>query len=1035
LGARPSVAGAAILGARFFLQGASPVALALASPAYAAAAQDAAPPASDSSAFADQPQKPPAQAPIIITGSRIPRHDLTAVSPVTIITGQDYKLEGAVLTEDIINQLPQITPDQGAFISSGATGTSTVNLRDLGASRTLVLVNGRRLLPGDPTYPAGDINIIPSSLIQRVEVLTGGASSVYGSDAVSGVVNFILDTKLDGLRLDAQTSFYQHDNRNSDARSLLTAAGDPFPQGNTVDAANRNVDAAFGKSFLDGRGHLTVYGGYRKLSAITQDERDYSACTISADPTQPDGRFCGGSAVSATGTFATFFDAFHLGSDQTFLPGPAFFNFAPVNYYQRPGRRYTAGGFANLDLSSALKPYLELMYMDDRSVAQIAASGDFFGDTSTINCDNPMLSDQQRNSVCFDGNFVGQTPIFDNQGDVVRIDGAPIPFTDPVTGATYFEGNLLVGRRNVEGGPRQDDRRHQDLRLVGGASGDLGRGVTYDASYTASRVKFTDAYLNDVSITRLNRSIDVISDPATGAPVCRSVLTGEDPSCVPWDIFVLGGVTPEAAAYITLPASQTAMIEQRVANANATVDLQEWGIRSPWADEGPSLNVGAEYRRDSLDFRPDAAFQSGDLAGQGQPTIPFAGATTVKELFGEARIPLISHRFIDGLAIEGGFRHSWHSDGITKFAASSYKAALDLTPIRGIRFRASLQRAVRAPNIQELFAPVFPGFFDHDPCAGVSPTATAEQCEHTGVSAAQYGQIIANPFGEDVGGYNSIEGGNTSLGPETAKTRAIGVVLEPRFLPGFNATIDWYDIKIKGAVEVFGAQAIMDTCIATGDALFCNRIHRDSNGSLWQTLQGFVDDTNANIGERTSRGIDVSANYRRSLGRFGSANIEFFGSRLIKAITDNGGLSTPFDCAGLYGFPCDYPLPKWRHTARLTWNTRRGPGLSLEWRHTGKVTLAALNPDFGLIDFVSPFEERISPQDYFDLTVLFPIGRHYVLRLGARNIFDRAPPIVTQGNPGCANPHGGCNGNTFPQLYDPLGRYIFASVTVDLGAR
>src|SRR6185312_14057994 len=203
---------------------------------------------------------------------------------------------GAVLTEDIINQLPQVTPDQGAFISAGATVTATVNLRDLGASRTLVLVNGRRLLPGDPTYPAGDINIIPSALIQRVELLTGGASSVYGSDAVSGVINFILDTKLEGLRLDAQTSFYQHDNRNSGVRPLLADAGDPFPTGNTVEAANRDLDAAFGTGFLDGRGHVTVYGGYRKLFAITQAERDYSACTISDEG---DERFCGGSNVSA----------------------------------------------------------------------------------------------------------------------------------------------------------------------------------------------------------------------------------------------------------------------------------------------------------------------------------------------------------------------------------------------------------------------------------------------------------------------------------------------------------------------------------------------------------------------------------------------------------------------------------------------------------------------------------------------------------------------------------------------------------------
>jgi outer membrane receptor protein involved in Fe transport len=216
-----------------------------------------------------------------------------------MVTGQEYKLEGAVLTEDVINRLPQVTPDQGAFISAGATGTSTVNLRDLGASRTLLLVNGRRLLPGDPTYPAADINIIPSSLIKRVEVLTGGASSVYGSDAVSGVVNFILDTRLDGLRVDAQASFYQHDNRNSGLDALLGDAGDPVPIGNTVNGANRDVNAAFGTGFLNGRGHVTIYGGYRKLLAITQDERDYSACTVAAASDQ---RFCSGSNSSAVGT-------------------------------------------------------------------------------------------------------------------------------------------------------------------------------------------------------------------------------------------------------------------------------------------------------------------------------------------------------------------------------------------------------------------------------------------------------------------------------------------------------------------------------------------------------------------------------------------------------------------------------------------------------------------------------------------------------------------------------------------------------------
>jgi iron complex outermembrane receptor protein len=787
-----------------------------------------------------------------------------------------------------------------------------------------------------------------------------------------------------------------------------------------------DINAAFGTKFLGGRGHVTVYGGYRRLSAITQDRRDYSACTLDADPTDPihpDTIFCGGSGVSAVGTFATFFGKFHLGANQTFLPNLSFFNFAPDNYYQRPGRRYTAGGFANFELSDAVKPYVQIMYMDDRTVAQIAPSGDFFN-TFSINCDNPLLSDQQRSNVCFDGNFVGQTP---------GSDATPIPFTDPITGSTYFEGVLFVGRRNVEGGPRRDDRRHKDVRILAGFEGELGRGVTYDASYLSSRVKFTDAFANDASVTRMTRALDVVVDAKTGKPVCRSVLTGEDPSCVPWNIFLLGGVTPEAAAYIILPASQTATIKQEVADANATIELQQWGIASPWADEGPALNLGAEYRRDSLDFQPDSAFQNGDLAGQDQRVIPFTGRTNVKELFGEARVPLVSHRLVEGFAVEAGYRNSWHTDGASKFSTNSYKLALDLTAVRGMRFRASLQRAVRGPNIQELFAPTFPQGFDHDPCAGVSPSASEQQCLRSGVSASQYGQILAQPFGENVGGYNSIMGGNLGLGPEIAKTRAIGLVLEPHFLPGFNATVDWFDIDIKGAIQQIGAQTIMNTCIASGDPLFCQRIHRDVNGSLWQTPQGFIDDTNANIGALKVRGIDLNANYASDLNRFGSVNMQLLGSHLIRSIVDNGGLSTPFECAGLYGLPCTYPLPKWRHTARVTWQIRQGPAISVNWRHVGKVRLAALNPQLGLLHLVSPLETQIRAQDYFDLTSTVSLRPQLVLRLGIRNIFDRSPPIVTSGNAACLV--GTCNGNTYPQLYDPLGRYVFASVTINLQPR
>src|SRR4029079_4394711 len=175
------------------------------------------------------------------------------------------------------------------------------------------------------------------------------------------------------------------------------------------------------------------------------------------------------------------FDQFHLGLGRTFLPGPTFFNFSPYVYFQRPDRRYTAGGFANIELSTAFQPYVEAMYMDDRTVAQLAPSGDFQS-TFSVNCDNPLLSDQQRSLVCFNGNYLGQTPVFDRHHNLVRIEGEPIQFFDPLTGATYARGFLFLARRNVEGGPRRNDRRHTNSRLVGGFKGELGRGVSYDAS-------------------------------------------------------------------------------------------------------------------------------------------------------------------------------------------------------------------------------------------------------------------------------------------------------------------------------------------------------------------------------------------------------------------------------------------------------------------------------------------------------------------------------------------------------------------------
>lgn len=981
-----------------------------------AAVQGAAAPSSPS-----PPDNPEA---IIVTGSRIPRANLTAVSPVTIVKREEIELQGATNIEEALNQLPQVNPSQGEFVSAGATGTATVDLRGLGAVRTLVLVNGHRLMPGDPRFPVPDINSIPTSLIQRVEVLTGGAAAVYGSDAVAGVVNFILDTRFDGLRVDGLISGYQHNNRNRFMQGLLDQRQIPYPKGDAFDGRRDNASVAFGHSFFDDRAHVTLYGAFRRIAALSEDRRDYSSCALTARTVlgRPTSILeCGGALLSYPGNFSdNLGDTYQVTSDRTFVPGISRFNYAPFNFYQRPDKRYSAGGFANFDLSAAVQPYAEVMYMHDRSIAQTSPSGD--ANTETINCDNPLLSNQQRSLICRAGNFVGE------EGG-----GPPTQFVDPVTGATYNRGWLFIARRSVESGPTQDDLTHKSIRLLTGSRGELGHGASYDASYSFGRVDLDWESRNNLSITRLGRALDVVADTSTGQPICRSALIarelgpsapGADADCVPWDVFASGHVTPQSITYLSLSPFMRGTFKQQIGNVNVTAQLDRWGIGSPWAKEASAINVGAEYRKDSVDFEPDESIQNGDIAGFAPQVVPIRGSVDTREIFGEARVPLVTDKLVRRLALEGGFRKSWYENPRSKFSTDAYKLALDLTAVTGLRFRASQQRAIRAPNVQELFTPVRPDSFDRDPCAGGSPLASETQCALTGVSPTQYGHVVSNAA---LLGYNSIIGGNERLQPEIATTRSAGIILEPQFLPGFNSTVDWWDIKLKDAIAKIGAQTIVDTCIATGDPAFCTRIHRDPNGSLWLG-NGHVDDRQANIGGFDVRGIDVGANYLAPLGRMGSASLEFRGSYVLKWIVDNGGLSRAYDCSGLFGDPCDI-RPRWKHTVRGTWNQSQAFSLSAQWRHIGGVKLAALDPKFGLTDTVSPANTKLRAQDYFDVATVFRIGKRLVLRVGANNVLDRQPPLVVRNT--AAGDIGLVNGNTYPELYDALGRYVFASVTMN----
>ena len=404
---------------------------------------------------------------LVVTGSRIPQPNLSGVSPVTVVSDQELKLQGTTNVEDLLNSLPQVFADFGGGVSNGATGTATVNLRGLGSARTLVLIDGRRLMPGDPGTPSPDLNNIPAGLVKRVDVLTGGASAVYGSDAIGGVVNFIMNRDFEGVRLDSQYSFYQHNNSNAVARS--TIAGAPFPvalpKKNVRDGETTDFTFVAGVNAPDGKGNVTAYGSYRHTEGVLQSQRDYSACSLAAtsgaSPTIYDTRVCAGSSNSAFGRFRPLSGgnfSVNPNGTRTFInfSNALRFNYAPQNYFQRPDDRYTAGYFAHYKMSDMLELFSDFMFADDHTRAQIASSGLFQGTGSNgnstfgINCNNPLMSASQQLALC-----------------------------KANAGTPFIEQGLLGFR--FAGLPRIDDLRHTSYRFVVGGRGDLAEGWSYEA--------------------------------------------------------------------------------------------------------------------------------------------------------------------------------------------------------------------------------------------------------------------------------------------------------------------------------------------------------------------------------------------------------------------------------------------------------------------------------------------------------------------------------------------------------------------------
>jgi iron complex outermembrane receptor protein len=969
---------------------------------------------------------------VVVTGSRIATPNLDAVSPITAISAGEIANSGVTRVEDIINSLPQVVSDQGSGLSMGSNGTATIDLRGLGAQRTLVLINGRRLMGGDPGGAQGatpgyasaaDVNMVPVALIERIDVLSGGASSTYGADAVAGVVNFVMNDHFEGFRLDTNVSIYNHSNHESYWNPVLESNKFTPVSGTNWDAPNQNITAIMGHNFADGMGNIEAYLGWNHQVNATANQRDFSACVSSAS-SPPAPWACSGSSNSAPAVFYDqTFTPLQVGADGTVGPRYQKYNYAASHYLTREDQRWTAGFFGKMKFNDHAEAYTEFQFLNDTTGAFYAPAGAFLGSGPAISPVNG-LKDGNYTTNCGVGAYgnAGMNPYMTASEYASICKGTGAQFLSP-TG----QAQLLLGRRNIEGGPREDNYGHEAYRGVLGVRGEIVQDWNYDVYGLYGTTNASDYHANDTSSARINNALQAVRSP-TGQIVCAG--TPPPAGCVPWNIFNPAiPITPAQVGYISVPGIFNGTLTEYIADGFVSGDLTRMGVKTPWADSGLKVVVGSEYRAETLQTFPDNEYLTADLAGLGSPTPPVNAGYHVWEAYTEERLPIIKDGvFAKALDFETGYRYSNYTVG---YSTNTYKFGLEWEPINDFRLRGSYNRAVRAPNIQELYQPQHVGLDSGiDGCA--YQTYTQAQCALTGVKAGQY-PPAASPAGQ----YNGRIGGSPNLTPETATTRIFGLVFTPTFLPNFSATFDWVDIKIKNLINSYGSSLIESNCIASGSATsaWCQLIHRDAGGTLWSSPQAYSIDPLLNEGGEENKSYDIAMNYKFDMGKFGDVRTRMVGTYLALfkftpgALGGVGGIA--YNCAGMVGPDCQPATPKWRHVFTADWDTPlTGFGVGMSWRYFGETinskTSTQVPPDF--VPGYNPTDPYMAAISYFDVHASY-VWNKATFRLGVNNVFDKDPPlidtVVTGGNQIYAE------SNTNPGTYDMLGRYIFLNVTVD----
>ena len=915
---------------------------------------------------------------IVVTGSRIKRRDFTSSSPLTTIDQTTIEFSGQPTLEETLNQMPQVAPDFGRTSNNPGNGTSRINLRGMGADRTLVMLNSRRIAPSG-VGSAVDVNNLPQALIERVEIITGGATTVYGSDAVAGVVNFITRDDFDGLAIEASAYTTQESDSNI-----------------------YDLNIAYGSDFTGGRGRITIYGGFYEREELLMSEREISEIVLenndetgeleeSGSGVNPGGVIFFPEVDFGNGPAWTTFDS--NGIPREFIEPDDRYNFAPVNYFQTSLTRVSGGIFASYDLNNGNELYLESAFSNNEATQTLAEVPAF--DFAQVNTDNPVLTPE------------AQQHFIDNY--LVAPDLAVI----------------AVGRRMVELGPRIIETDRDYWRTVVGMRGEIFSDWDFDAWVTYTRSDEKEFYLNDASASRFVQGLLV--DPVTGQ--CFDPSNG----CVPLDIFGAGRISEAGQDFLRITDVQNTTERTQIL---ASMFVTGSPIDT-WAGS-LDMAVGLEWRSDDASFEADDVLFTGDTLGfLGDATVE--GEESVIEIYGEAIIPLASDvAWAEYLALEVGARYSDYDNagGVT-----TYKFGGDWQVLSSLRFRGMHQRSVRAPNNQELFQENFTQVFsfsntsgDNDPCsASEDPigSGNAEKCILQGLPPDQVGVFQAFPVPA-----NFIGGGNPNLVPEEATTTTFGLVITPDALPDWSFSIDYYDLQVDDRIGVIDA---VDICFDPRkvDNLYCDAITRnpDPNTAAGNVVEVFEPVNNR--GSISTKGIDTLIKYRGDLPdsfaifRDGAQlSLDFIWTHTIEYEWQSAPFSAVADCAGFFGEFCAeaiggfiaWTVPENRATTNI--NYGNGPlSMHLTWRwiegSTNSLKREAEN--FGRPEPLVAIES-IGSVSYFDLGIGYDFTDSIRARFGINNLFDKNPPLMAS---------GGNNANTDTGLYDVFGRSFYLSLSMN----